>query len=176
MPPSAKRFAFPVGRVSGCSILRWFVALLLLAPLVVFSCSVISWHGPYGKDASYYFNIADNVARGNGFISNVSLYFEGLRLPARATIYPVWPAMLGLIGRFTGIVLRQLELFGGILGKSLPASFDGRDTDIETHIAGKMKQAQLVAVAASKFDDGCNLHFLGERIQHVCLKLRKMLV
>ncbi len=103
MSPLSKRQVFSVEKIRTSAILQWFISLLLLAPLIAFSYSVISWHGPFGKDASYYFNIADNVARGNGFTSNVSMYFEGLRLPARATIYPVWPVMLGLVGRFTGM-------------------------------------------------------------------------
>lgn len=120
MLPPSKRHEFQVGEIRINAILQWFISLLLLAPLAVFSYSVVSWHGPFGKDASYYFNIADNVARGNGFTSNISLYFEGLRLPTNATIYPVWPVLLGLVGRFTGMyeaaaVLPRLLYFADLL-------------------------------------------------------------
>ena len=58
---------------------------------------------PYGIDASYYFQIARHVARGEGFITTVSLYHEGWRLPARTAIYPLWPLLMGYAGRVIGL-------------------------------------------------------------------------
>ncbi len=59
---------------------------------------------PYGLDASYYFQLARHVANGDGFVTTVSLYYEGWQLPARTPIYPLWPLLLGYIGRAIGLV------------------------------------------------------------------------
>lgn len=81
------------------STVRWMFLLLLLLPLLFLTLQVKGVVGHFGKDAAYYLQIAINVAEGRGFVSNVSLYFEGLHLPAKATIYPVWPLLLGYAGR-----------------------------------------------------------------------------
>jgi hypothetical protein len=58
---------------------------------------------PYGIDASYYFQIARHVANGEGFVTTVSLYHEGWVLPAKTPIYPLWPLLLGYVGRAIGL-------------------------------------------------------------------------
>lgn len=58
---------------------------------------------PYGIDASYYFQLARHIANGDGFVTTVSLYHEGWILPAKTTIYPLWPLLLGYTGRATGL-------------------------------------------------------------------------
>jgi len=58
---------------------------------------------PYGIDASYYFQLARHVANGEGFVTTVSLYHEGWILPAKTTIYPLWPLLLGYVGRVVGL-------------------------------------------------------------------------
>lgn len=78
---------------------RWTFLMLLLSPLLFLTLQVKGVVGHFGKDAAYYLQIAINVAEGRGFVSNVSLYFEGLHLPAKATIYPAWPLLLGYAGR-----------------------------------------------------------------------------
>lgn len=86
-------------------LFRWIIlgALLLLLGWLKLSHSVGA--GPYGLDASYYFQIARNVAEGQGLVTNVSLYHVGLTdLPQRTGIYPLWPLVLGITGRFIGLV------------------------------------------------------------------------
>jgi hypothetical protein len=58
---------------------------------------------PYGVDASYYFQLARHVMRGEGLVTTVSLYHEGWVVPARTQIYPLWPLVLGYAGRAIGL-------------------------------------------------------------------------
>ena len=58
---------------------------------------------PYGVDASFYFQIARHVANGEGFVTTVSLYHDGWILPSRTAIYPLWPLLLGYVGRAIGL-------------------------------------------------------------------------
>ncbi|HUP64018.1 MAG TPA: hypothetical protein VM557_01895 [Thermoanaerobaculia bacterium] len=83
---------------------RWAILgaiLLALLPLKVVTAPA---DGPYRLDASYYFQIARHVANGDGLLTSVSLYHQGLDpLPAQARIYPLWPFLLGVAGRFVGL-------------------------------------------------------------------------
>ena len=80
----------------------WLVAILIV--LVGWKLAVMPGDPPYGVDASYYFQIANHVARGHGFVTTVSLYHEGLVLPSPSQVYPLWPLLLGYTGRAIGIV------------------------------------------------------------------------
>lgn len=77
---------------------------VILAALTGMKLGVAPGAPPYGVDASYYFQIANHVARGHGFVTTVSLYHEGLVLPSPSQIYPLWPLLLGYSGRAIGIV------------------------------------------------------------------------
>lgn len=58
----------------------------------------------YGPDGGSYFQIARHVAEGDGLVTSVSLYHQGLKhLPSPTTIYPLWPLVLGLTGRLIGL-------------------------------------------------------------------------
>lgn len=80
-------------------------ALALLLAL----CALLKLvHAPpadyYGPDGSTYFQIARHVAEGDGLRTSVSLYNQGLKtLPGPATVYPLWPLVLGLSGRVLGL-------------------------------------------------------------------------
>jgi hypothetical protein len=58
---------------------------------------------PYAIDASYYFQLARHVMRGDGLVTTVSLYHEGWVAPAKTFIYPLWPLILGYTGRILGL-------------------------------------------------------------------------
>ena len=92
----------PSGRAAFHHALAWLAAILILAGTVKFAA--MPGYPPYGVDASYYFQIANHVARGHGFVTTVSLYHEGLVLPSPSQIYPLWPLLLGYTGRAIGIV------------------------------------------------------------------------
>lgn len=85
---------------------RWlppFLLCLLLVPLKLATLPAPT--GPFLIDGSYYYQIARHVAEGEGFKTSVSLYHEGLDpLPAPARIYPLWPLLLGTIGRATDLM------------------------------------------------------------------------
>jgi hypothetical protein len=56
------------------------------------------------SDAAYFYQIAQNVAEGAGLRTSVSLYHAGLReLPAPTPFYPLWPLLLGGVGRWIGL-------------------------------------------------------------------------
>ena len=61
--------------------------------------------GPYGLDASYYTQLAGHVARGDGYVTTVSLYNHGQILPARPSMLPLWPLVLGYCGRVLGVIV-----------------------------------------------------------------------
>jgi hypothetical protein len=55
-------------------------------------------------DGSFYTQVAQHVASGDGLRTSISLYNQGLReLPAPSTIYPLWPLVLGATGRVIGL-------------------------------------------------------------------------
>ena len=54
-------------------------------------------------DAGYYFQTARHVAEGDGLVTSVSLYNQGLHpLPHPSNIYPLWPLSLGHVARIVG--------------------------------------------------------------------------
>lgn len=60
--------------------------------------------GANSLDGNFYLQIARHVAEGDGFVTSVSLYHQGLRtLPRMATVYPLWPVLLGQSARPLGL-------------------------------------------------------------------------
>src|SRR5688500_9427136 len=80
----------------------WLFAILLVLGAV--AASKTAGSGPYGIDASYYFQVARHVAHGDGLITTISVYHEGWHLPARSAMCPLWPLTLGYAGRAMGMV------------------------------------------------------------------------
>ena len=80
-------------------------AIALFAFLGLLGVAKFPGPGPYGLDASYYTQIASNVARGNGYVSTISLYNHGQILPATPPMLPLWPLVLGYAGRAMGVIV-----------------------------------------------------------------------
>ncbi|MCH2172511.1 hypothetical protein MK489_17175 [Myxococcota bacterium] len=60
--------------------------------------------GPSARDGDYYYSIARSWIAGEGFRSNISLYFQGFQsFPHRVSQSPVWPLTLGVVGGFVGL-------------------------------------------------------------------------
>ena len=60
----------------------------------------------FGWDGSYYYNIAQNIRDSLGFTTNISLYHQGMTyFPHPTPVYPVWPYVLGYLGRFVSMDL-----------------------------------------------------------------------
>ncbi len=75
--------------------------LLLLVQKLAFNPEPI---GVERADGSFYYQIARHVSAGDGLLTDVSLYNKGLKqLPAPTTVYPLWPLVLGLSGRWMGL-------------------------------------------------------------------------
>lgn len=101
--------------------MAWFVVCFVA--LLYLRLQRFAHGGPYGLDASFYYQIARHVWRGDGLVTSVSLYFEGWKLPARTIAYPLWPLVLGLAGRAVGIA-RATEFLPPVLYlASLPLLF-----------------------------------------------------
>jgi hypothetical protein len=83
------------------SLLLLAAMLLALLPLRL---AFLAGPGPYGVDASYYYQIARHVAEGDGLTTSVSIFHEGaVRLPAPTRVYPLWPFLLGVAGSAIGL-------------------------------------------------------------------------
>jgi hypothetical protein len=94
-----------IARISAPQLLRFALPALLLALFAVEKAS-LNPSSRYERqaDGSYYFQIADHVAKGKGLRTSVSLYGQGLRnMPAPATLQPLAPLAIGYAGRIVGI-------------------------------------------------------------------------
>ncbi|HKR65205.1 MAG TPA: glycosyltransferase family 39 protein [Thermoanaerobaculia bacterium] len=78
----------------------WLAGLFVLC--VTLALARFAGPGPYGLDASYYVQIARHVANGEGLTSTVSLYHSGFVLPARTTVSPMLPLLIGYASRVIG--------------------------------------------------------------------------
>ena len=79
---------------------RWLIAPAIIAALFTLQSLRHVGSGPWGIDGSYYLQVARHVAEGEGLLSSVCLYDQGMRaLPGRTNIYPLWPLLLGLTAR-----------------------------------------------------------------------------
>ncbi len=80
----------------------WFVLpLALVVPLKFMQAAGQRW---MSIDGGYYTEIARHVRDGLGFTTNVSLSNFGYEtFPHPTSVYPLWPVMLGLIGRVTDL-------------------------------------------------------------------------
>lgn len=82
------------------------VALLvvLLAGMLPLKLRLDYGLGEWANDADYYYTIARSVAEGEGFKSNLSLYYQGFKtLPHHVTTSPVWPVTLGAVAAVVGL-------------------------------------------------------------------------
>jgi hypothetical protein len=78
----------------------WLIAAAIIALLFTLQSLRHVGHGPWGVDGSYYMQVARHVAEGDGLLTSVDVYDQGLRsLPARTNIYPLWPLLLGFASR-----------------------------------------------------------------------------
>ncbi len=56
------------------------------------------------SDGLFYYQIAEHVADGDGLLTSVSLYGQGLReMPSPTTVQPLWPLVMGLSARWIGL-------------------------------------------------------------------------
>lgn len=96
----------------GGKLTRIVLLLLLLAPFVGLKIMHTPGARNFGLDAAYWYQVARNVAEGEGLVTSVSLYHAALEpLPQRSPmIYPAWPLLLGYTGRVMGMMSAALLL------------------------------------------------------------------
>lgn len=83
---------------------RWLIATAIIALLFTIQSLHRVGNGPWGVDGSYYMQVARHVAEGDGLLTSVCIYDQGLRsLPARTNIYPLWPLLLGYAARIVSL-------------------------------------------------------------------------
>ena len=83
---------------------RLVILTTLLLALGVAVFSQRNGETEFGVDGSYYFQVARHVAAGDGLVTSVCLYHQGLkRLPSKTNIYPLWPLLLGGLGKLIGV-------------------------------------------------------------------------
>lgn len=75
--------------------------------LVLFASLKLAFHPGLGRnflDGNFYFQIAQNVAAGDGLSTRVSLYHQGLKsFPHLTNMAPLWPLALAATGRAVGL-------------------------------------------------------------------------
>lgn len=82
-----------------------YATLLTLKATLAFSVTDL------GPDGSYYAEVARHVRDGHGLVSAASMYHAGApSLPWPTPIYPVWPLLLGLVGRVVPLELAAVWL------------------------------------------------------------------
>lgn len=84
---------------------------LLLVFIVASKAAFDPGLGRHALDGAYYYQIARHVAEGDGLLTSVSLYHQGLQqLPHPTPIYPLWPLLLGATGSLIGLQAASLLL------------------------------------------------------------------
>jgi 4-amino-4-deoxy-L-arabinose transferase-like glycosyltransferase len=93
-----------IGLAAPARVERVVLLAILLTPMLVLKFWLSRGLGVETDDANYYYQIARHVAEGDGLVTSVSLHHQGLRhLPAPATIYPLWPWLLGIVGKVSSL-------------------------------------------------------------------------
>jgi hypothetical protein len=82
-----------------------FVLVMLLAVLALPQIAMVAGAAGTNVDGGYYMDVAMHVRDGHGLVSDVSLYHAGVpSFPHPTPIYPLWPLLLGHLGRLADIV------------------------------------------------------------------------
>lgn len=96
-------------------LLGHILLALLLVGLVALKLRYVAIEPAFGPDGSYYYDIAAHVRDGDGLVTDVSLFNAGfVDFPHPTAIYPLWPLLLGYVGRV--VPLEQAAIW-------LPACF-----------------------------------------------------
>jgi hypothetical protein len=82
----------------GWFVLAWMVWLSTCMVLAATKLRFMSAAMPWGPDAGFYLNVARHIRDGQGVLTSVSLYHQGMpTLPHPSSIYPLWPWLLGML-------------------------------------------------------------------------------
>lgn len=103
---------------------RWLRRALPAALLVAFAAGKLALNpvaiDERRADGLFYYQIAQHVAAGEGLLTSVSLFGQGLRaLPSPTSVQPLWPLLLGWTGRLVGLDRAAVGLPEGLYLLSL---------------------------------------------------------
>lgn len=83
----------------------------LLVGLLALKLQYFAGEPEFDPDGSYYYDIAAHVRDGDGLVTDVSLFNAGFtHFPHATAIYPLWPLVLGLVGRVVPLDLAAVWL------------------------------------------------------------------
>jgi hypothetical protein len=83
----------------------------LLVGLLALKFKYFAGEPEFDPDGSYYYDIAAHVRDGDGLVTDVSLFNAGFtHFPHASAIYPLWPLVLGLVGRVVPLDLAAVWL------------------------------------------------------------------
>lgn len=83
---------------------RRLLSFALLATLAVLKAQIAYGSVIFGPDGAYYLEVARNVRDAAGLVSWISMYHAGVEsFPYPTPIYPLWPLLLGYVGRVVPI-------------------------------------------------------------------------
>jgi hypothetical protein len=72
----------------------------VLAGLVALKFHINGQQVDWSYDGGYYANIAEHVRDGDGFVTDISMYHQGLpSYPYPSPVYPLWPLLLGVVAK-----------------------------------------------------------------------------
>lgn len=92
-------------------LLERLVFAALLVGLFALKLSQAATEPAFGPDGSYYYDIAAHVRDGHGLVTDVSLFNAGYEyFPHPTAIYPLWPLLLGLVGRVVPLEVAAIWL------------------------------------------------------------------
>lgn len=87
------------------------VQFALIAGLVALKVQVNAGMTSFGTDGSLYLEVARNVRDGRGLVSFISLMNAGVEsFPYPTPLYPIWPLLLGVVGRVVPIEVAAIWL------------------------------------------------------------------
>lgn len=114
----------------GGALRRASILGLVLAPLIALHLGHLPRHGPFSLDGSYYLQGARFVVEESRLMTGVSIYHEGLPvLPSPWETYPLWPLVLGMVGKATGLI---------VAANALPQLFYALDLVLFAVLAARM--------------------------------------
>lgn len=81
-------------------LLGHLLLALLVLGLFALKLRYVAQEPAFGPDGAYYYDIAAHVRDGHGLVTDVSLFNAGfVDFPHPTAIYPLWPLLLGHVGR-----------------------------------------------------------------------------
>ncbi|MFM7201966.1 MAG: hypothetical protein ACKO6N_14390 [Myxococcota bacterium] len=83
-------------RLHAPTLYKYLLLLGILAFLLILKVRFARLNQALGTDGALYFDVADNVSRGLGLVTDAALFNAGFAyFPHETVLYPLWPLLLG---------------------------------------------------------------------------------